>query len=233
MEALAREVTDLQQRFNCLLEEGDPEQSLEMLVQLTRAVKKLRSYVLDSSIVVSDDPAVKKLLSSIDLGEDVDDPARLGQELLYSWFNPAEYAASLIEAKVLITPFHVPAELREFIEEARQCYALGQHAAVQSLSRTVLEAAVNDVGVRTGKLPREAVERDMFREYPPKKRIFSVGGDLAGQIYDHYTNLCRVVHGLSTSAKDGSLGSLTKTISFVQLLYERNKEEIRKRGTSG
>ena len=76
-------------------------------------------------------------------------------------------------------------------------------------------------------MPREAIDQDMFTEYPPKKRIRLVSGGHFEQIYQRYRDLCKVVHGLSTSAVDGPLGSLTKTIGYVQHIYELNKDLIR------
>jgi hypothetical protein len=54
-----------------------------------------------------------------------------------------------------------------------------------------------------------------------------VAGPMFQQVYDHYKDLCKVVHGLTTSATLGALGSLTKTIGFVQHLYEQHKDQIR------
>jgi len=49
-------VIDLQERFKRLLGEDDTDQLLEVLFQETLAVKKLRSYVLNNSVIVSEDP---------------------------------------------------------------------------------------------------------------------------------------------------------------------------------
>ena len=151
---------------------------------------------------------------------------KIGMNLLWGSIAPAQYATNLAMINVLVAPFQIPWELQQFLREARECYAIGHNAAVQSLSRTILEAAVNDVAVRTGRMPREAVEQDMFKEYPPKKRIGLVSGTHFDQIYQHYRDLCRVVHGLTTDAVEGPLGSLTKTIGYVQHIYELNKEQI-------
>ena len=75
-------------------------------------------------------------------------------------------------------------------------------------------------------MPRQAVEQDMFREYPPKTRIRLVSGSQFEAIYQHYRDLCKVVHGLTAQSVEGSLGSLTKTIGYVQYLYESNKTAI-------
>jgi hypothetical protein len=148
-------------------------------------------------------------------------------DLLWGSISPQEYATRLAMVDVLVAPFRLPLELEQTLREARECYAIGHDVAVQSLSRTILEAAVNDIAVRTGRLPPEAVEHDMFREYPPKTRIRLVSGDQFEKIHQHYRELCKVVHGLSTQAVEGSLGSLTKTIGYVQYLYETNRTAIR------
>jgi hypothetical protein len=191
-----------------------------------RAAERLRSHLLNNPVVVTDDPAVKQLLAGIDLN-DFEDPGKAGFHMLLSGISPADYAAGIAEVTVLVSPFHIPPNLQQFLDEARQCYALGQYAAVQSLSRTILEAAVNDIAVRSGKMSIEVIEKDMFKQYPPWKRIELVSGDMFQQVNDHYRDLCKVVHGLKTSTSQGPLGSLTKTIGFVQELYERNKEQIR------
>jgi len=228
IEALARELIGHQEKSKRLLESGDIDAWLDALTPELRLVEQLRTRLLNHSVVVTDDPAVKQVLSGIDLTE-VEDFDKVGTQLLFSWISPAEYGARFVEVSVLVVPFQIPPELHSFLDEARQCYALGQFSAVQSLSRTILEAAVNDIAIRTGKIPQEAIEKDMFRKYPPKKRICLVAADSFEQIYQHYCDLCKVVHGRSTSAPSGALGSLSKTIGFVQHLYERHKVHIKSR----
>jgi hypothetical protein len=228
IEELARELIELRKESQRLLKDGYIQAWLDALVPECRLVEQLRSRLLNRSVVVTDDPAVRQILSDIDLTE-VEDFDKVGSELLFSWISPAEYGARLVEVNVLVAPFQIPFDLRCFLDEARQCYALGQFSAVQSLSRTILESAVNDIAVRTGKMPKEAAEKDMFREYPPKKRIGLVTGDRFEQVYQHYCDLCEVVHGLSTSATSGALGSLAKTIGFVQYLYEQHQGQIENR----
>jgi len=230
IEALAHDLISCQEKTKHLLESGDIDAWLSALSPELHLVEQRRTQLLSRSVVVTDDPAVKQVLAGIDLTE-IENFDKVGSELLYSWISPAEYGARFAEVSVLIAPFQIPFDLRCFLEEARQCYALGQFSAVQSLSRTILEAAVNDIAVRTGQMPSAAVEQDMFAEYPPKKRIRMVAGKRFDQIYQHYRDLCKVVHGLSLSSTTGALGSLTKTIGFVQHLYEQHKDLIKSRNT--
>lgn len=225
-ESLARELIELQEEAKRLRDAGDIEGWLKSMPAELRAAQRLHSHLLDYPVVVTDDPAVKQLLKDIDLADFVD-PTNVGFRMLLSEISPSGYAASIAEVALLISPFQIPANLQQFLDEARQCYALGQYAAVQSLSRTILEAAVNDIAVRSGKMSIQVIEKDMFKEYPPWKRIKLVSGDMFEIINDHYRDLCKVVHGLKTSTSQGPLGSLTKTIGFVQELYELNKQQIR------
>src|ERR1017187_5379525 len=82
--------------------------------------------------------------------------------MLYSWFSDRDYALGLSRVNTLISPIAIPPELRTFVEEARQCYALSQSNAVYSLSRTILEAAVNDLCVRTRRMPKYIVDEALF-----------------------------------------------------------------------
>ena len=222
-DAVARELIELRQTSKRLLDSGDMEGWLTNVAEEIRVAGRLQSLLLHHPIVVTDDPAVRELLASIDR-TDLVDLDRAGMDLLWGSISPEDYAANLAMVDVLVAPFHLPPNLQQFLSEARECYAIGHHVAVQSLSRTILEAAVNDVAVRAGKLPIEVIERDMFRKYPPRDRINLVAGPHAEQVYQHYRALCKVVHGLSTTSTEGALGSLTKTIGFVQKLYDLNKD---------
>lgn len=225
IEAVARELIKIRAASQRLLESGEMDAWLTNLTEEIRLLRDLQSLLLHHTTVVTDDTAVKDLLSSIDR-TDLVDLDRAGMDLLWGSISPQEYATNLAMVDVLVAPFRIPFQLEQILLEARECYAFGHDVAVQSLSRTILEAAVNDIAVRTRRMPPEAVEEDMFTEYPPKKRIRLVSGDQFEPLYQHYRDLCKVVHGLSARAGDGPLGSLTKTIGYVQYLYETNKTAI-------
>lgn len=227
LDSLATALLQLRAKAKHLLDAGDIEGWLDIIRPEFQAADDLRKYLIQNPIVITQDPLVKELLDSIDLTE-LADPDKVGMELLWGSISPAEYASNLAMIDILVSPFRLPANLQQFLEEARACYAIGHYAAVQSLSRTILEAAVNDVAVRTGKLPSHVIERDMFRKYPPRDRIELVAGSSSKQIYDLYRSLCKVVHGLTVTSTEGALGSLTKTIGFVQHIYESNKDTMQK-----
>jgi hypothetical protein len=225
IENLARELIALRQAAQKLLDNGDIDGWIKAMPAEFRAAERLRTQLLVHPVAVTDDPTVKEPLAAIDLAE-LDDTDKVGMQLLWGKISPAEYVANLALVDVLIAPSDIPSNLRQFIGEARECYAIGHNAAVQSLSRTILEAAVNDIAVRTRRIPVEAIERDMFVKYPPRERIRLVSGNYYEQIYQHYRDLCKVVHGLTTTIVEGPLGSLTKTIGYVQHLYEINKNSV-------
>src|SRR5947199_418485 len=136
IEALARELVEVRTNSKRLLEEGDIDGWLATLTPQFLIAEQLRSYLLSHPVVVTGDPSVKCLLRSIDQ-TDLEDHHKTGKQLLFSLISPAEYACRLAEVTVLVAPSQVPPALRNFLDEARQCYAFGQLSAVQSLSRTI------------------------------------------------------------------------------------------------
>lgn len=211
----------LQKEAKQKLESGDIIALFDVVSKEVGVAKELRMKLLHDPVVETDDPDVKQLLAGINLTE-LEDFDKAGCALLFSWITPAEYGARYAEVNVLVTAFRVPYNLRCFLDEARQCYALGQFAAVQSLSRTILEAAVNDIAVRTGMILEAKIEK-----ISAKARIEKVAPHESKRVYDHYKDLCVVVHGRSTTTSKGALGSLTKTMGFVHHLYENHKATIR------
>lgn len=156
----------------------------------------------------------------------------LGSQLLGDLVLPSEYAMGLQEVTVLTTPVPLPESLRTFVQEARQCYALRQPNAVYSLSRTILEAAVNDICVATGRMPARIVEEDLFFEerWFFRTRLQKVCASIKIQrIEDHYKILCGVVHGTATVSREQALAALTETVAHVHYLYLINQEPLKSR----
>lgn len=188
---------------------------------------KIRSWLLDNPLVLSDDPAVRQIFEEIDLA-DVHDPYEAGRARLYDLIRPEDYLAGLAEINLIVpVGSQIPEHLDSFFKEARQCYALGQYSAVQSLCRTILESTVNDIGIRTGEWTQKQLHTQRFRRgYPFSDRAKLAAGKAFGEkIYEFYKDLCAVVHGTATSANCGASGALTKTLGFVQSLYSRHRIE--------
>ena len=188
--------------------------------------EKIRHWLLLKPLVLSDDLAVTQILQEIDLG-DFHDPYKIGLGLLHDLIRPEEYVASLAEI-ILIVPVgtQIPEHLHSLFNEARQCYALGQYSAVQSLCRTILEST-DAIGIRTGEWTEKQLHTPRFRRgYPFNDRVQLVAGKASGEkIYEFYKDLSGVVHGAATSANSGASGALAKTLGFVQSLYSRHKVE--------
>lgn len=196
----------------------------EAWVKEMRLAAKIRSCLLDKPLVLSEDPAVTQIFKEIDLA-DFHDAYETGRALLYDLIRPEDYLAGLAEI-ILIVPVgtQIPEHLHSFFKEARQCYALGQYSAVQSLCRTIRESTVNDIGILTGEWTQKQLHTPPFRRgYPFNDRVKLVAGGASDEICKLYKDLCSVVHGAATSASCGAPGALTKTLCFVQYLYGRHK----------
>lgn len=204
----------------------DPEWDDAMATEL-RLAADLRHVLLQDPIVKTSDPLTRKILPGIDLAECCD-PYKAGMGLLFDQIRPEDYLVGLAESGILLLPIglQIPEHLRSFFDEARQCYALGRFIAVQSMCRTILETTVNEVGVLAGEWTKKQLYTPRFRKaYAFKDKVGLVAGTASPKICELYTDLCSVVHGETTSAIDGALGSLTKTISFVQHLYDLHKDQ--------
>src|SRR5438046_335810 len=143
IDAIARELIKLREASQHLLQ-SDMDGWLTNVAEEVRLTKRLQSFLLHQPTAVTDDPAVQELLASIDR-TGLLDLDRAGMDLLWGSISPEEYATRLAMVDVLIAPFRLPFELEQILREARECYAIGHDVAVQSLSRTILEAAVNDI----------------------------------------------------------------------------------------
>lgn len=219
---LAKELLKLRETGEELFSQQDFTGWLNTMSLEFGAAQKLRSRLLYHPVVITADSSVKELIAGFDLSQ-LEDPDRTGMDLLWGSISPREYVANLAMVSVLIAPFRIPFELQQLLQEARECFALGHHAATQSLSRTILEAAVNDVAVRIGSISRRKIEQNGLSM---RKRIELIAPTHSREIYEHYENLCKVVHAVSMWSADGPLGSLTKTIGYVQHLYEINEIQV-------
>src|SRR6266513_2747930 len=119
IDTLAHEVIKQRDASKRLLDSGDLDAWLTAMPAEFIAAERLRTYLLRHPVVVTDDPAMKQLLAETDLSE-VDDPDKIGMQLLWGSISPAEYATNLALVDVLVAPFQIPTELQQFLSEARK-----------------------------------------------------------------------------------------------------------------
>jgi hypothetical protein len=145
----------------------------------------------------------------------------LGSNLLYSWISHYEYVRNIFKVNTLILRAAIPPSLRQYIFEARNCFALEQHNAVISMCRTILEAAAKDLCEKKGffKTHGEKVTKISPEVFNQLIRAISSGKlkKRARKIY--YQDACPVVHGDRLVNADEALRVLRETTEVVQELY--------------
>jgi len=229
IEQQALELAENRRRASEALTLGDIDTYLELIVPRATAIERLQNALLEGAVYVVKDPGARRLLAEIELSE-IEDMDQAGMRLLYSWLAPRDYALALSRVSALISPVSVPETLRKFVEEARQCYAFQQPNAVYSLSRTILETAVNDICVWIGRMPKHVLQEDDFREWPFSRRLRLLSsGPSYTRAYDHYKLLCRLVHGGTTVTSGEALIALAETLGYVSQLYAVHSHAMRGR----
>lgn len=206
------------------LREGDLDDWVRALVPVMDVAEQLRLQLLKNPIVISRNPALRPFLPEVGV-EEFGDSKREASNVFFDRYNPDEYFARLVEVNTLIVPSAVPRNLSRFLEEVRQCYALGLDVAVQSLCRTVLEVVVNDIAIRIGKLQPTQLKPGV--KLPDMRtRLRWIAGENSERIYEHYKILCEVVHGRASKINCSARVSLAKTLALVATLYESNKDRM-------
>lgn len=145
---------------------------------------------------------------------------KMASEELYSWWGPYDYIWGLVEIGILVTGVPIPANLKKYLEEARQCYAFKQYNAVFSLCRTILEAGMRDVGLRRGRIRPIQDTKEFFWEYPPRTLIrMTTRGRVRERVHDFYTEMSGVIHGSRTIKAEKARAALKETIGIIQSIY--------------
>jgi hypothetical protein len=149
----------------------------------------------------------------------------IGSDLLYSWISHYEFVRDLFKVNALIFQATIPPELRQYINEVRNCFAFQQYNATISLCRTILEAAAKDI----------CEEKDFFKPYGDKVieinpnkfnqliKAISSGELKKRAVKLYYCDACPVVHGDRAVTSDEALRILQNTTEVVQKLYALNK----------
>lgn len=222
------QLQELRVKAKQTLTEGDLDAWFVALGQAIRAAAQLRKYLLAHPVVALKNASLRPLISQL-VEVDDDDDESIAPEVFFSRFGPKDYFARLVEVNTLVVPVSFPKTLSAFCEEARQCYALGLDIAVHSLSRTILEVAVNDIATRLGRIPANSVTNEKNRPIMMRRRVRAIAGKRHEEVYTHYRRLCAVVHGRSLASGRGALTTLVETHSFVSLLYQHNAYRLNQR----
>jgi hypothetical protein len=150
-----------------------------------------------------------------------DEATEIGFDLFYSWISHYEYVRDIFKVNTLILRTKIPEGLRQYIMEARDCFALQQHNAVVSMCRTILEGAAKDLCEKKGLFG--LYEKNVIEINP---KVFNQliqkvsAGKLkkcAFRIYFH--DACPVIHGDRSMNADEALRVLRETMDVVQELY--------------
>jgi hypothetical protein len=150
--------------------------------------------------------------------EEVDD---LALDLFYFWIGPYEYVRDIFKVNTLIFRTRIPESLRQYVMEARDCFALQQYNAVVSMCRTILEGAVKDLCEKKGYF--EPLGENVI-EINPKVfnqlvKEVSRGKLKRYAVKIYYRDACPVIHGDRSMNADDALRVLRDTLDVVQELY--------------
>ena len=145
----------------------------------------------------------------------------LGSDLLYSWISHYEYVRNIFKVNTLILRTTIPPSLRQYILEARNCFALEQNNAVISMCRAILEAATKDLCEKKGFFEPH---REKVIEINPEVFNQLIGAISSGKLKRravkiYYRDACPVVHGDRSVNADQALRVLRETADVVQELY--------------
>ncbi|MCG8599008.1 MAG: hypothetical protein MI807_02600, partial [Verrucomicrobiales bacterium] len=146
----------------------------------------------------------------------------LQEKLLWQWWGPGDYVQGYLQARPLIATCDLPYRLQEMVGEARRCYAFGQTIAVMALGRMILEFAITDIGVRTGRFPAPDSLDDYYKAYPPFTRADKLLGETGprrAQFRELYDAGSKSIHSSSEEFSEHPIGYLRKVLDFVSDQY--------------
>lgn len=165
----------------------------------------------------------------------------------HSWYGAGEYIDGMLEIGPLIARAEdLPAELKGFVHELRQCYAFQQYLAVCVLCRTCIEIALRHICELEGFFDPESDKYSITQSYLATKakaegyRNRKVVDDYLAEPRDTrhllstipnfkkkvsklselYGDLSRIVHGSLPSKKKSAREFARETIDLLHELYE-------------
>jgi|GEM_PF-3365924 len=224
-------------------EGNESEELVSSRAQFYELVHRLPSLLRGRGVVdkISDDSTrrlveafmeqnVKEALRTL---QDEDHEARDPNELhdgaawnfIYKLGDPADQYLNYIRTSSVVAAAEIPERIRELLEEARICFAVGQGNAVMALGRMILEFAITDIGVRIGRFPEPDSLQDFYKAYPPYERadtILGSGGPRRDKFRRLYDAGSKTIHSSRDSSKNLPLHFLEEVIAFVNAEYAIN-----------
>lgn len=146
-------------------------------------------------------------------------------DFVYRLGDPAEQYLNFIRTSPVVAAVDIPERIRELLEEARICFAVGQGNAVMALGRMILEFAITDIGIRIGRFPEPDSLEDFYKAYPPYERadtILGTGGPRRAKFRRLYDTGSKTIHSSPESSGSVPLQFLEEVIAFVNEQYAIN-----------
>jgi hypothetical protein len=145
-----------------------------------------------------------------------EDEVKSLQDVLYVWFGPDQYVRSLYEIGTLVANLSVPSSLKEYVSEARQCYAFQQYNAVYSLCRTIIETAIRNKCQRKGIIPRRENVAEFINYHPGELINKATAGSLREKAKEIYQKTSVLLHGRKTVDSCEARKMFQETLKLVQ-----------------
>jgi hypothetical protein len=148
-----------------------------------------------------------------------------GSDMFYSWFSHHEYIRGLYEIGSLVIRLSVPDHIRQFVSEAKECYAFTQYNAVYSLCRTILEASVRHVGDKKNLLldrNGKAIPIEMKIGWQEMKGKV-VPDSMKTSVDSIYGKISVLVHGRKTITSKDARVAFCETLRLVHMLYNHHE----------
>ena len=150
-----------------------------------------------------------------------------GARALLTFGRPAPehhltFTREYINISSLILSIKVPDILKQFVQEAKYCYAFEQYLAVYSLCRTILESSIRDMCIKKGKIKRDTNNVIDLKKYRIYEDMINkvLDGNLRETIIDIYGKTSFLIHGHKTIGRSEALEMFNKTIRTVQDFYK-------------
>jgi len=230
-----------------------------LLEEYCATVKRVRTILLEENVPVVADADAREIIQKLSLGVPLpvqkmfEDPRyfpidpeyrgflrgeledeeikKLAFDVFYSWFGPRDYITNLYETGVLVVGFpDIPPNLKDYVAEARECYAFYRYLAMNALCRAILEICVVDLRLR-----KEIEERGDART--PRAEMSSNLSDLTDIVQDRklrkrcdrlVKRVLPAIHPATrsqnevTRAREEAKETFKETLSIIHELYSKH-----------